>query len=70
MPTVGRENGPAVSAVLLPGFEHRRVDVEGVSINCAIRGSGPPLLLLHGFPENHLTWRHVAAGQRRPARVS
>jgi len=60
MPTVVHENGPAGSALLLPGFEHRRADVEGVSINCAIRGSGPPLLLLHGFPENHLTWRHVA----------
>jgi haloacetate dehalogenase len=24
------------------------------------RGSGPPLLLLHGFPQTHLMWRHVA----------
>ena len=29
-------------------------------INCAIGGSGPPLLLLHGYPENHLMWRDVA----------
>jgi haloacetate dehalogenase len=47
--------------VRLPGFEYRRVDVEGVTINCAVRGSGPPLLL-HGYPENHVMWRHVAPG--------
>jgi haloacetate dehalogenase len=44
----------------LPGFEYQRVDVEGVIINCAVKGSGPPVLLLHGYPENHLTWRDVA----------
>jgi haloacetate dehalogenase len=48
------------SPLLLPGFEYRRLDVEGVSINCAVRGFGPPVLLLHGYPQNHLTWRDVA----------
>jgi haloacetate dehalogenase len=60
MSTVSQDNVQAASRRLLPGFDHRRVDVEGVTINCAIRGSGPPLLLLHGYPENHLAWRHVA----------
>jgi haloacetate dehalogenase len=46
--------------VRLPGFEYQRIDVDGVTISCAISGQGPPLLLLHGYPENHLTWRHVA----------
>jgi haloacetate dehalogenase len=46
--------------VLLPGFEYRRIDVEGVTINFAVQGSGPPLLMLHGYPQNHLAWRHVA----------
>jgi haloacetate dehalogenase len=45
---------------LLAGFEYRRTDVDGVTVNHAIGGSGPPLLLLHGYPENHLMWRHVA----------
>jgi haloacetate dehalogenase len=44
----------------LPGFEYRYVDVEGTAVNCAIRGSGRPVLLLHGYPQNHLMWRHVA----------
>ena len=46
--------------LLPPEFEYRRVDVAGVMINCAIAGSGPPVLLLHGYPENHVMWRHVA----------
>ena len=60
MPSVGQDNDQAASPWLLPGFEYRRIDVEGVAIRCAVKGSGPPLLLLHGYPENHLTWRHVA----------
>jgi haloacetate dehalogenase len=44
----------------LAGFSYRRTDVEGVTVNHAIAGSGPPLLLLHGYPQNHLMWRHVA----------
>lgn len=46
--------------VRLPGFEYRRVDVDGVTISCAVRGAGPPVLMLHGYPENHLIWRDVA----------
>ena len=48
--------------VLLPGFDYRRhMDVEGLTlVNCAIAGSGPPLLLLLGYPQNHIMWRHVA----------
>jgi haloacetate dehalogenase len=52
----------AASEAMLPGFERRRADVEGVAVNYAVAGSGPPLLLLHGYPENHLMWRHVAPG--------
>src|SRR5580700_6187751 len=48
------------SALRVAGFEYRRVEVEGVTINCAVAGSGSPVLLLHGYPENHLMWRDVA----------
>src|SRR5579863_10340995 len=51
----------SASSPRLDGFEYRQISVEDVTINCAIRGSGPPLLLLHGYPENHLMWRHVAS---------
>ena len=46
--------------MILPGFEYQRVDVDGVTVNCATNGDGPPVLLLHGYPENHLMWHSVA----------
>ena len=47
---------------VIPGFEHHRVPVaDGVSLYTAVGGSGPPVVLLHGFPQTHLMWRHVAA---------
>lgn len=45
----------------IPGFEYRRVAVaDGVALNVALGGAGRPLVLLHGFPQTHLMWRHVA----------
>ncbi|QKZ23740.1 alpha/beta fold hydrolase [Streptomyces chartreusis] len=47
---------------VISGFEHHRVPVaDGVSLHTAVGGSGPPVVLLHGFPQTHLMWRHVAA---------
>ncbi|SCG56072.1 Pimeloyl-ACP methyl ester carboxylesterase [Micromonospora echinaurantiaca] len=44
------------------GFDYRRVTVaDGVALNVAVGGSGSPIVLLHGFPQTHLMWRHVAA---------
>jgi haloacetate dehalogenase len=43
-----------------PGFERRRVRTSGAEINLVTGGSGPPLLLLHGYPETHAMWRKVA----------
>jgi haloacetate dehalogenase len=34
--------------------------ISGTTIHVLHKGSGPPLLLLHGYPETHLTWRKVA----------
>ena len=46
----------------ITGFEQRRVPVAaGVSLHVAVGGSGSPIVLLHGFPQTHLMWRHVAA---------
>ncbi|WP_406278345.1 alpha/beta fold hydrolase [Embleya sp. NBC_00896] len=46
----------------IPGFDYRRVTVAvGVALNAAVGGSGSPVVLLHGFPQTHLMWRHVAA---------
>ena len=46
----------------ISGFEYQRVTVaDGVALNAAVGGSGSPIVLLHGFPQTHLMWRHVAA---------
>ncbi|MDP2697246.1 alpha/beta fold hydrolase [Thalassospira sp.] len=43
-----------------PGFSTLDIDTGGVRFAGVIGGSGPPLLLLHGFPETHIAWRKVA----------
>jgi haloacetate dehalogenase len=43
-----------------PGFKSFRVKTSGAEINGVIGGSGPPLLLLHGAPQTHISWRKVA----------
>jgi haloacetate dehalogenase len=43
-----------------PGFKPFRVKTSGAEINGVIGGSGPPILLLHGAPQSHITWRMVA----------
>jgi pimeloyl-ACP methyl ester carboxylesterase len=49
-------------APVIEGFEYERVRVApDVSLNATVGGSGRPLVLLHGFPQTHLMWRHVAA---------
>ncbi|MGW6472489.1 alpha/beta fold hydrolase [Streptomyces nigra] len=47
---------------VIPGFDQHRVPVaDGVALHAAVGGSGPAVVLLHGFPQTHLMWRHVAA---------
>ncbi|SFP33176.1 alpha/beta fold hydrolase [Tranquillimonas alkanivorans] len=42
------------------GFETRRIDVGRLSLSVRVGGEGPPLVLLHGFPQTHLCWAQVA----------
>ena len=45
----------------IPGFEYLRLPgVDGVEVAAAVGGYGSPVVLLHGFPQTHLMWRHVA----------
>jgi haloacetate dehalogenase len=43
-----------------PGFAARSIAAPAGSIFTRIGGDGPPLLLLHGFPQTHIEWRLVA----------
>jgi haloacetate dehalogenase len=42
------------------GFARRRIATSGAEINLVTGGGGPPLLLLHGYPQTHLMWRKLA----------
>jgi len=56
----------AIAAVdLFPGFARERRRVNGVGISFRVGGAGPPLLLLHGFPQTHAIWHKVAAALAR-----
>ena len=45
---------------MFDGFETRRATVQGADMNLRVGGGGPPVLLLHGFPQTHLAWHRVA----------
>ena len=43
-----------------PGFKAKRVTTSGAEINLVYAGSGPPLLLMHGAPQTHVSMRLIA----------
>jgi haloacetate dehalogenase len=45
---------------LFPGFSTQRIATPAGEIFARIGGSGPPLLLLHGYPETHAMWHRLA----------
>ena len=45
---------------LFPGFDSHRIVTSGAEIYARTGGSGPPLMLLHGYPQTHVTWHKVA----------
>ncbi len=45
---------------LFAGFESREVATRRGALHAMIGGDGPPLLLLHGYPQTHLMWHSVA----------
>lgn len=45
---------------LFPGFTMRTVETSGAQIFMRLGGEGPPLLLLHGYPQTHAMWHRVA----------
>ena len=44
------------------GFKHEKVQTSSATINVVRGGDGPPLLLIHGAPQSHVSW-HIVAPQ-------
>ena len=49
-----------IPPAFFPGFERLDVTVADVRFRGVVGGTGPPLLLLHGYPQTHIAWRLVA----------
>ena len=45
---------------MFEGFERTRIDANGCGIHVVHGGSGPPVLMLHGYPQTHVEWHKVA----------
>ena len=43
-----------------PGFRTQNVSVDGATISVTVGGTGPPVLLLHGYAETSLMWKPLA----------
>lgn len=53
-------SGAAADAQLFPGFRRERIRTREAAIHAVVGGQGPPVLLLHGYPETHACWHRVA----------
>src|SRR5207302_3644443 len=53
--------GSAEVAAFFPGFRHLDLRTPGAIIRVRHGGSGPPLLMLHGYPNSHASWYKIAA---------
>lgn len=54
-------NGPGSPPPELTGIRHEYLDAAGLRMHVALAGpeDGPPILLVHGWPQNWWTWRNV-----------
>jgi haloacetate dehalogenase len=58
-----------MSDELFPGFETHWIDTEAGRIFVRAKGSGPPVLMLHGFPQTHAMWHRIAPALAETHRV-
>ena len=45
---------------MFEGFDELQIETSGATINLVKGGSGPPLLMLHGYPQSHVMWHKIA----------
>jgi haloacetate dehalogenase len=57
---LSRTDQELTAAGFFPVFKQFTTKTSGATINFVTAGSGPPLLLLHGYPQTHIEWRQIA----------
>ena len=45
---------------MLETFQDHDLDVDGTRVHACVGGAGPPVLLLHGYPQTHVMWHRIA----------
>jgi haloacetate dehalogenase len=60
IPIAAGAPGRGVPTTSFAGFEVRNLETSRGTVRARVGGSGPPLLLLHGYPQSHLMWHAVA----------
>jgi len=45
---------------MFDSFTSRRIRIGDTTVAGVVGGSGPPVLLLHGYPQTHVAWHRVA----------
>ena len=61
LPAAAQPAGGTPSLRFFPGFKPITMQTTGATINGAMAGQGPPLLLLHGAPQSMISWRLAAS---------
>jgi len=57
---IANRRAAADNRPVFDGFQRETVRIGGIDIACVIGGTGPPVLMLHGFPQNLSMWAKVA----------
>ena len=55
--SIAKNLGPSAVAGHVAGVTHHTAEVNGIRVHYALAGNGPPVVLLHGFPETWYAWR-------------
>ena len=57
-PSAAGPDSPSSVDTAMPGVTHRIIETNGIRIHVAEQGTGPLVILCHGFPECWYSWRH------------
>jgi haloacetate dehalogenase len=69
-PAMAQPLGTTSPVNFFPGFRHETIQTSGTTINVFVGGDGPPVLLLHGYPQTHVEWRKIAPELAKSLHVS